>query len=518
MIPNLRHRRFAAATVALLLALAGCDDATTPIPVAEIVVDAPTTFVDAGQTLQLSATARDASGSPLEGVRFNWTSSNEAVATVIEGLVTAVAPGTATIVSSAGNQQGRIDITVELAVGSVAFEPGQVTFSSGKAVQITRPTPDHVANALAPVLLVMRDAAGNVIPQHSVRFATTDPAVARVSEAGQIEMVAPGTARIVATAGQASGELTVQVLRPYSLVSLGTLGGAESRANGINENGQVVGETCTAEQCRVPFLWDNGTMTALEGGGAAHGINDAGIVVGRSNANQAVMWQGGELFVLYGVASPDGRTYAWAYDINRTGEIVGARIGGFCTRACPWNGFQWRNGELVEFNVFAHAINNSGQTVGFRYINMATPQAVILEGGQVRDLAPLGSAAYDINDRGEAVGFSTEQSGSPAFRWHNGVATNLGVLKGRNLGRAYSINNGGQIVGASGGIGADFSMGSPRAFIWGDGRMVDLNNLFVDETWVFEEARGINDRGQIVGTGRNRTTGAVGALLLNPPQ
>jgi probable HAF family extracellular repeat protein len=474
--------------------------------------------VEVGQTIQLSATARDASGNPLEGVQFTWLSSNEAVASVAGGVVTARGVGTATITSSAGGQEGRVDITVEPAVAAIVFEPREITSASGKSVQIAQPTPDHAATASAPLLVVMRDAAGNVIPRHSIRFGSSNPAVARVNETGTIELLAPGSARIVATAGQVSGELVVEVIRPYTLVALGTLGGAESRAYGINENGQIVGEACAAQQCRVPFLWENGAMTALEGGrGVAYGINDAGIIVGTNGANQGVMWQGGKLSALYGSPNTEGFTYARAYGINRAGEIVGARTGGFCTRNCPWNGFQWRGGQISEFEVFAHAINNNGQIVGFRYINMSTPQAVILENGQIRELAPLGSAAYDINDRGEAVGFSNEQ-GSNAFRWHNGLDTRLGVLRGRNLGRAYSINNQGHIVGASGGVGGDFSMSSPRAFLWRDGRMTDLNNLFTDATWVLEEARAINDRGQIVGVGRNRTSGAAGALLLNPPQ
>lgn len=310
----------------------------------------------------------------------------------------------------------------------------------------------------------------------------------------------------------------VTEVRPYTLVSLGTLGAAESRAYNINEKGQVVGEACSAHRC-IPFLWENGTMTTLDSTGSARAINEAGSVVG-TTPGRAVMWQNGKLYALYGNVPSGGFSSigAWAHGTIRSGEIVGAWIGGFCTRNCPWGGFRWRNGELTEFPLFAHAINNSGQIAGFRYLNSATPQAAIFENGQIRDVAPGGSAAYDINDRGEAVGFSTQQGGSPAFRWHNGTATNLGVLQGRNLGRAYSINNQGQIVGASGGVGADFSMSSPRAFLWQDNQLNDLNDLFVDEVWVFEDARAINDRGQIVGFGRNRNNGAVGALLLNPPQ
>lgn len=517
MVPQPFLRQFA--LVLMLLLVAGCRDSTQPTSISRVEVSAPARFVDVGQTLQLSATALDDAGQPLTGVQFTWQSSNEAIASVVDGLVTAHGVGTVMITSSARGQEGQIEITVEPAVGSVAWEPGAMTLAVGKTIPIAQPTSDHAATATAPLLVVMRDASGQTIPQHSISFGTSNSAVARVTEAGQIQAVGAGSARIVATAGQVSGELSVDVVRPYTLVSLGTLGGTESRAYGINEQGQVVGEACSTQQCRIPFIWNSGTMTALEGPGVAHAIDETGTVVGTTQA-RAGMWQNGKLTVLYGntpnVGPANGS--AWAHSVNRNGEIVGAWIGGFCTRNCPWGGFRWRNGEIAEFPLFAHAINNNGQIAGFRYINMATPQAAILENGQIRDIAPPGSAAYDINDRGEAVGFSTQQSGSPAFRWHNGTATNLGVLRGRNLGRAYGINNQGQIVGASGGTGGDFSMSSPRAFLWQNDRLTDLNHLFVDDVWVFEDARAINDRGQIVGFGRNRNSGAVGALLLNPPQ
>ena len=62
------------------------------------------------------------------------------------------------------------------------------------------------------------------------------------------------------------------------------LGGA--RANDINNQGQVVGSSTTAEGQNHAVLWENGTMTALGtlGGTSswASGINDQGQVVGWS--------------------------------------------------------------------------------------------------------------------------------------------------------------------------------------------------------------------------------------------
>ena len=85
----------------------------------------------------------------------------------------------------------------------------------------------------------------------------------------------------------------------------------------------------------------------------------------------------------------------------------------------------------------------------------------------------------------------------------------LGTLGGTNvyLGAIYNfaaaINNRGQIVGES--ITPD---GSRHAFLYCNGRMTDLND-FVDFTTTngpagfltLGVANGINDRGQVVGTG-----------------
>jgi probable HAF family extracellular repeat protein len=81
-------------------------------------------------------------------------------------------------------------------------------------------------------------------------------------------------------------------------VDLGTLGGPNSQAFGVNNRGQVVGvaETPTSSQA---FLWQHGTMTSLPslagGSSGATDINNRGQVVGNSTSADgfphAVLWR-----------------------------------------------------------------------------------------------------------------------------------------------------------------------------------------------------------------------------------
>ena len=71
-----------------------------------------------------------------------------------------------------------------------------------------------------------------------------------------------------------------------STTDLGTLGGVQSSALGINNSGQVVGWAATATQDIHAFLYRNGSMIDLGTLGGdesiAWGINDGGDVVGHS--------------------------------------------------------------------------------------------------------------------------------------------------------------------------------------------------------------------------------------------
>src|SRR5207249_11453549 len=101
------------------------------VPVAAVAVTPPAVTIPQGQTVQLTATPQDASGNALGGRVITWASGNTAVATVSgSGLVTAVAPGAATITATSEGQSGTATVTVAAApaagggvTASAAWQP-----------------------------------------------------------------------------------------------------------------------------------------------------------------------------------------------------------------------------------------------------------------------------------------------------------------------------------------------------------------------------------------------------------
>jgi hypothetical protein len=71
--------------------------------------------IAAGTTRTITATIKDQNGAAMSGQTVAWSSSNAAVATVSNGVVTGVSAGTATITATAANKSGTASITVTAA-------------------------------------------------------------------------------------------------------------------------------------------------------------------------------------------------------------------------------------------------------------------------------------------------------------------------------------------------------------------------------------------------------------------
>jgi probable HAF family extracellular repeat protein len=115
---------------------------------------------------------------------------------------------------------------------------------------------------------------------------------------------------------------------------LGTLGGTQSITNGLNNRGEVVGQSNVAgDHYAHPFLWDGEHLRDLGtlGGdfGAANYINEAGHVVGfaappGNNTAHAFLWKSGVMTDLTGAGSSQ---CTFAGEVNARDQIVGGTCG-----------------------------------------------------------------------------------------------------------------------------------------------------------------------------------------------
>jgi len=109
-----------------------------PPAVGRIDLQGPSTPIPAGSSIALNAITRMPNGDPRTDVRVIWSSLNPAMAAVDEsGVVTGVAPGTATLQASAENVKATISLTIiRDPVRSLVVEPKTVRARTGDAVQL----------------------------------------------------------------------------------------------------------------------------------------------------------------------------------------------------------------------------------------------------------------------------------------------------------------------------------------------------------------------------------------------
>ena len=224
------------------------------------------------------------------------------------------------------------------------------------------------------------------------------------------------------------------------MTDLGTLGGTQSVAYGINDSGTIVGLGFTPTAFHA-FSYSNRTIADLgalgELNSAALSINSSGVIVGYLITNggieQAFSYNNGTMTSL-GALGGSGATIARA--INSSGTIVGA-----ITFTGPYTGaFSDSNGTVTDLGLISGSLGPG-----------------------------LASNAFGINNSGFIVGYSAagNVANRPfAFSYSNGTMISLGTLPGGTYSSAYAINSSGTIVGY-GNTGSS----SADAFVYSNGQI-----------------------------------------------
>jgi probable HAF family extracellular repeat protein len=135
-----------------------------------------------------------------------------------------------------------------------------------------------------------------------------------------------------------------------TMTDLGTLGGHESSAMGINSQGQVVGFAQTAEEAIHGVVWDHGTTTDL-GEGRACAINAAGQIVGESEG-RAVVWDHGQEIDIglsgYGTGEINSLCELGLFQYGPTINAAGDVALNYCTHAGVCSAYLWARGVLTK--------------------------------------------------------------------------------------------------------------------------------------------------------------------------
>ena len=232
---------------------------TPSTSVAPAIVEITPKTLDAhvGEKVKFSAAAKDAAGNPIDAKVSVWFAAPFDLAGADEsGEVTFHAPGIVTVGA--------------VIAGKTGYATVNVGTSKITTIEIEQPKP-IVAGSAAKLMATARTANGNPSADAKIKWISEKPSVATVDAAGLVAGVASGSAVIKATSDDASGKVTVQVVR--DAVRKLTVNPATTETR----TGDVVHFAATADSGKAPSvrwsvsgsgasIYDDGAFVAEKAG------------------------------------------------------------------------------------------------------------------------------------------------------------------------------------------------------------------------------------------------------------
>ena len=281
-----------------------------PPPVATVSVSLSSTSLTVGQSTQAVATLRDAAGNTLTGRSVTWSSANPELATVnANGQVTAVAPGSASIVATSEGRTGAASVTIAAPppapVATVSLTAGSTSLIVGQTMQIA---------------VTLKDAGGNVLSGRTITWTSSSPAILGVTPTGLVTALGAGTATVTATSEGKSGSMTLTIAMPPVVVA--------SVVVALSATSLNVGQTAQA------------TATVKDGSGA---VVSGQAVTWSSSAPALASVTGAGVVTALGAGSVNitatagGKSGSAALTVAATTSPTPPSGGGACSLVTDWN-------------------------------------------------------------------------------------------------------------------------------------------------------------------------------------
>jgi probable HAF family extracellular repeat protein len=302
------------------------------------------------------------------------------------------------------------------------------------------------------------------------------------------------------------------------MVDLGTLGGANSYATGINDSGQVVGYSeLPGTTITHTFIWTAaGGMVDIGSFGKSkssqgQAINSAGEVAGQgivrffanTSWRQPFFWSPSGGFVPLIPISQVG--YDFAFGINDFSEVTGQF---YAPPDATLEAFIWSPGKPrlryigalpggIGFSV-GNAISNAHHLTGTSSVASGYDAILWSREAGVQDIASIGGGSYTageaINDHDEIVGIGFDAANRLlGFYWSPSTGVNLLQTLGGIQSACFGINQSGAFAGY-----ATNAAGIFHATVWSSSTSApqDLGALIAGGN---SYARAINNLGQVAG-------------------
>ena len=232
-------------------------DQTYPVTGVALAPDKAVMYVGDTKNLTVEFTPSNATNK-----NVTWKSSDEAVATVMDGVVTAVGKGTATITVTTedGGFTATCEITVKIPVSSVTLNPTSTALVVGDTKQLTASVEPENAD------------------DSTVVWSSSNAKVTTVDQNGLVTAVGVGTTTITATAGDKSATCTVTVTaKPVPIKRIALSDAAVSVGRTI----QLEPVFTPADTTQRDVIWTSSdrTIATVDANGRVRGVAEGKVTI-----------------------------------------------------------------------------------------------------------------------------------------------------------------------------------------------------------------------------------------------